>query len=85
MESELLQAIMDLGVENPEAKVEAILSYLKDSLDQARDQVIERVLDYISDILGIGRRELEPAIPNIVANIVASVSVPPPSASASLS
>ena len=29
MESELLQAIMDLGVENPEAKVEAILSYLQ--------------------------------------------------------
>lgn len=81
MESEVLQAFQDLGLENPQAAVEEILSYskdcIKDCIDETRDQVIERVLDHFSDKWGIGKRELEPVIHQVCAGSVYwSFSVP---------
>ncbi len=64
MESEVLQALQDLGLDPQAAAavVEEIKDYIEQVKEQAAEQVKERVLDYFSDKLGIGRSELEPVI-----------------------
>ena len=69
MDPDVLQALQDLGLEDPQAAAEEIKNYMEQVKEQVKEQVIERVLDYFSDKWGIGRSELEPVIIQLAGSV----------------
>ena len=71
METEILQALLDLGLD-PQAAA-AVVEELKDLIEQleeqAAEQVKERVLDFFSDKLGIRTSELDPVIIQLAGHL----------------
>ena len=82
MESEALQLLQDLGLDPQAAAatVAEIKGYMEQIKEQVKERVVEQALDYFSDKLGIGKRELEPVIVQL-ASVTVSAGAPRVSAS----